>query len=287
MSPDGSLVRSRVVATLSIVDLIRQGVLDPSLAGLLSVLVEARLPLIVAAGPQGTGRTTLLATLLGLLPEEVAIHPLAGYAEDFAWLPEAPTLGWRPHGFRGVGIEVTPLRPGGPSAPATAARLVGPTTTCLLVHEFSDHLPEYTWGEQARIAVRALSLGYGLGGTIHADSLEDVFATLGGPGVGLTDDELSRLGVVVILRIVRHPTSEAWVRRVVAAHYVRPVSRDAGGHVQRLGPAVLATWDPLADRFEDFSWGVAAELAERVGMKTGDFEAEHARRTATFARDSG
>lgn len=155
-----------------------------------------------------------------------------------------------------------------------------PETTTLLVHELSDHLPVYTWGEPARIVVRALSRGYGLGATIHAESLEEVLAALGDVEVGLTDDELSRLGIVVILRALRDARSGAVVRRVVAAHYVRPVVRDAAGHVQRLGPAVLATWDPAADRFEDFAWGIAPELAERVGRRAGDLEAERARRAA-------
>ncbi len=149
--------------------------------------------------------------------------------------------------------------------------------------EFSDHIPLYTWGEPARIAVRALSLGYDLGATIHAESLEGVFDLLGGPDVGLTDDELSRLGVVLILRVVRSPSDGRPVRRVVAAHYVRPVARDAAGHVQRLGPAVLATWDGRADRFEDFAWGVVPELAERVGRRAGDFESERDRRADYLA----
>ena len=76
------------------------------------------------------------------------------------------------------------------------------------------------------------------------------------PPVRLTDDELSHLGVVLILRRL-----DDGRRRVVAAHYVRPVARDAHGHLQRLGPAVLATWDPTTDAFEHFGWGVTPELA--------------------------
>jgi hypothetical protein len=65
---------------------------------------------------------------------------------------------------------------------------------------------------------------------------------------------------------------------VVAAHYVRPVARDQHGHLQRLGPAVLATWDPAEDAFEHFGWGVTPELALRVGRRAGDFEIEVDRR---------
>jgi hypothetical protein len=50
------------------------------------------------------------------------------------------------------------------------------------------------------------------------------------------------------------------------------------GHLQRLGPAVLATWDPATDRFEHFGWGVTPELATRIGAHAGDFEADVDRR---------
>ena len=64
----------------------------------------------------------------------------------------------------------------------------------------------------------------------------------------------------------------------MAAHYVRPVARDQHGHLQRLGPAVLATWDPATDEFEHFGWGVTPELARRIGRHAGDFEIEVERR---------
>jgi len=91
--------------------------------------------------------------------------------------------------------------------------------------------------------------------------------------VGLSDDELSRLGVVIVLRRLDDDR-----RRVVAVHYIRPVARDTHGHVQRLGPALLATWDSTTDRFEHFGWGVTPELAMRVGRRAGDFEIELDRR---------
>jgi hypothetical protein len=143
----------------------------------------------------------------------------------------------------------------------------------LLIPELSDHLPSYTWGAEARIAIRAVAIGYGLAATIHADSLDEVFDQLRHPPVSLGDDELSRLGVVLILRTVGDG-----LRRVAAAHYIRPVSRDEHGHVQRLGPAVLSTWDPDHDRFEHFAWGITPELALRVDRRPGDLEIEIDRR---------
>ena len=237
-------------------ELIRTGTLDAELAAQLWLLVEARVPVVVAAVAQGAGKSTLLGALLDFLPPSVRVIELAGETETFDWLPQASELGWP-----GIARAVPDHDP------------VRAETTVLLAHELSHHTPAYTWGEHARIAVRAASIGYGLAATIHADSLDEVFDALRGRPVGLTDDELSHLGVVLILRRV-----DGGPRRVVAAHYVRPVARDVHGHLQRLGPAVLATWDPATDSLEHFGWGVTPELAARVGRHAGDFEIETDRR---------
>jgi hypothetical protein len=254
----------------SIVEMIRTGTLDAELAATLWLLIEGHVPLIVAAADQGTGKTTLLTALLDFLSPGARTVELAGAMETFAWLPQAPELGWR--------------RPRALGAPERAVDQVGgaghrheqpirPDDTVLLIPELSDHLPSYTWGAEARIAIRAASIGYGLAATIHADSLDEVFEALRRPPIGADDDELSRLGIVLVLR-----RAGDGLRRVAAAHYIRPTSRDEHGHVQRLGPAVLTTWDPDRDRFEHFGWGVTPELALRVGRKPGDFEVEVDRR---------
>jgi energy-coupling factor transporter ATP-binding protein EcfA2 len=240
----------------SIVELIRDGTLDAELAAELWLLIGGRVPIVVAAEAQGAGKTTLLRALLDFLPPAIRVVELAGEAETFEWLPQASELGWP-----------------GTVHPATAAAPVRPDTTVLLANELSDHLPAYTWGPAARILVRAASIGYDVAATIHADSLDDVLATLRPAPVRLTDDELSHLGVVLVLR-----PFEGGRRRVVAAHYLRPVARDVHGHVQRLGPAVLATWDAEEDAFEHFGWGVTPELARRIGLRAGDFEIEADRR---------
>lgn len=239
----------------SIVELIRDGTLDAELAAHLWLLVSGRVPVIVAAGPQGAGKTTLLRAVLDFLPADVRIVELAGEDETFEWLPQASELGW----------------PGVAHAPA-GHDPVRAETTVLLASELSDHTPAYTWDVAARIFVRAASIGYDLAATIHADTLEEVLGLLRSRPVRATDDELSHLGVVLVLR--RTDVG----RRVVAAHYLRPVVRDGHGHVQRLGPAVLSTWDERTDAFEHFGWGVMPELARRIGLKPGDYESEVDRR---------
>ena len=252
----------------SIVELIVDGVLDAELAGLAWLLIEARLPIIVGALARGVGKTTLLEALLDFLPATARRIDLAGASEDFSWLPEAAALGW-------------------PAARADAAPAtdpsVTPTTAFLVAAELSEHTPLYTWGPAARTLVRAASIGYGIGAAIHADRLEDVYDTLRDRDVGLTDDELSYLGLILIVRAWREADGSV-VRRVVAAHYARPVGRDEQGHVQRLPPAVIAARDERTDRLEHFAWGVMAELAIRLGQKAGDLERDQAERAALLAQ---
>ena len=208
----------------SIVELIRAGTLDAELAATVWLLLGGRVPLIVAGDGRGIGKSTLLGALLDFLRADARVVELAGIDETFDWLPQATELGW-PGTARGP-VAGPPIRP---------------ETTVLLASELSDHTPAYTWGESARVAIRAASIGYGLVATIHGDSLDDVLAQLREPPVRLTDDELSRLGVVMILR-----RSQDGRRRVVAAHYVRPVVRDVArapatarsGRPGDLGPAI-------------------------------------------------
>ena len=133
----------------SIAELIRSGTLDAELAAMLWLLIEGRVPVIVAAHEPGAGKTTLLTALLDFLPPDVRRIELAGASETFDWLPQASELGWR----RSVSA-VDRARPEEPP--------VRPDDTVLFIPEFSDHLPAYTWGEEARIAIRAASVGYGL-----------------------------------------------------------------------------------------------------------------------------
>jgi hypothetical protein len=254
----------------SIVELIAHGELDAELAALAWLLVEERVPLIVAGLAQGAGKTTLFEALLDFLPSTARRIDLAGYDEDFAWLPEAASLGWRPDVEEGWVAPPPPI----PATPASAF---------LVAAELSPHLPLYTWGSAARTLIRAASLGYGIGATIHADRLEDIHEALRSRDVGLTDDELSYLGLILIVRPDRGPAGQVR-RRVVAAHYARPVGRDEQGHVQRLPPAVVAARDERSERLEHFAWGVMPELAIRLGRKAGDLERHQADRAALLRR---
>jgi len=210
------------------VELIRRGTLDAELAALVWIMVEGRVPLVVAAEAEVFDRGVAAEILRGILGSL------------------RPDLG----------------------AEALAA------------DELSKPL--------SIMSARRLVHGERPGGVARAGSLQELRDRLGAaPPVGLTADELSFLGCVLVLGADDPSGIEASdptmgpVRpiRVTVAHYVRPLHRDEAGHPQLLGPAVLATWDPEARAFEHFAWGVLPEIAARLGRKAGDLEADiHHRR---------
>jgi len=280
----------------SVAGLIADGTLDAELAAIVWLLVEGRVPLVVGAGPRLTGKTTLLHALLDFLPPDIGTREILGRAEDFSWLPDPLELGWPGEDVADLvgrleGPEPVIVRPVSADARASSAAsavsgttasdaaIAPPEQTYLLCAELSNHTPFYVWGLRARVLIRSIQLGYGLGATIHAESLSDVFDQLISPPVSLSEDEIRRIGVVLILR--RLPSGQ---RRVVAAHYLRPVERDGEGHLQRRPPVVLATWDPARDEFDHFGWGAAPELALRVGRSQAEFERELTLRAA-FLRE--
>lgn len=117
-----------------------------------------------------------------------------------------------------------------------------------------------------------------LPGIVEARSLEEVQAHLAESPLRAGEDELRGLGVVLVLAV-----AATGRRRVVVAHFVRPLERDGQGHVQRRPPALLAAWDATRDAFDDYAWGIVTELATRVGREPAEFERERARRAAHLA----
>ncbi len=109
--------------------------------------------------------------------------------------------------------------------------------------------------------------------SLGASSLEDVLDCLGRPPYELTEDAARSVGVVLVVTVL--PDGR---RRIVAAHYVRPLEQDGHGHLQRRPPALLAAWDRDADRLDDYAWGISAELGSRIGMAAPAFELARAER---------
>ncbi len=248
-----------------LVSLVRSGTVDAELAALVWLLVEANVSAVVASD-DAAAAAAVRDVLLELRRETTGVARLAGTEESFAWLPESGELGWHEGGSGGaVGERRPAAHPG----------------STILVADLVPDAPRGTWGERALVAIRAASLGYALLATARGATLEAVLAALAARPVGALDDELTRLGIVLIA------DRAASGVRITAAHYLRPVSRDQEGHIRRSPPAVLATWDPGTDGFEHFAWGITDELAGRIGMARAELEREQAGRAEQLSGMAG
>ena len=138
--------------------------------------------LIIAAGPQRAGKTTLLTALLSLLPSSTTAYYTQGFGESFADLPP---------------------------------RQRSDPPTFILVNEISDHLSTYLWGPPVQRAFALLAEGYALAATMHADQAEECLWQLH-YGCGIPTDDLTRCDLILTM------TSEPSRHRVAQLFTLAP-----------------------------------------------------------------
>src|SRR5581483_594503 len=80
--------------------------------------------------------------------------------------------------------------------------LDGDNPVYVLVNEMSDHMPVYTWNDEARRVFELMSQGYSMRTTMHAAGPEEVFSMLRGE-LGSPLVQLAKLTVVVSLFAAR------------------------------------------------------------------------------------
>ncbi|MFD9484748.1 TadA family conjugal transfer-associated ATPase [Streptomyces sp. NPDC059991] len=197
----------------SLDELVAAGTVPPGGDGVLRALIGARVSFLVSGGT-GTGKTTLLSTLLGLVPECERIV----LAEDSAELrpdhPHVVRLESRPANQEGAGLVT--LR----DLVRQALRM---RPDRLVVGEVR--------GAEVTDLLAALNTGHEGGcGTVHANTAADVPARLEALGTAAGLDRAAlHSQVAAALSVVLHLVRDRAGRRRVAE--VRVLERDAAGLV--------------------------------------------------------
>lgn len=184
---------------MSVVEIIGSGSIDARTMALTWALVARRRPVVLSAEAPLAGKTTTLSALVDLLPAGTVGVFLRGWAEDYRWTDR-----------------------------------YGPDTTYMLINEMSDHLPIYLWGRQARAALALAARGYGLGATMHADSLGEAVEVLRSE-LGATDAEIAGMGLYLQFSAYRTPSG--MYRRVEEVWHL---ATDASGRLDPIRLAVIA-----------------------------------------------
>jgi hypothetical protein len=248
---------------MSVVEIVESGSLDQRLMAVLWAVVSRRRGVMLSSEAPMAGKTTTLSALVDLLPAGTVGVFLRGWRRDFAWTDE-----------------------------------VGPDRGFMLINEMSDHLPIYVWGPNALGALQLAGSGYGLGGTMHADTLGEALGALRRE-LGATDADLAGMTVYLQFSAYRTPSGmyrrceEAWHLRTDANGNLAPVrlATIEGGRSPSLTgaqrypvPPTLPNDGGRAARPLNHDPEAYAVLAGSLGLSAGDLEEELASRAEFLAR---
>lgn len=159
------------------------GSLGAGEAALLTLAIEMRRSIIVAAEEDQSGKTTLLTALLAFMDPATRPIYIRGIYERFEYLGA-----------------------------------LDPANRYVLCNEISAHLPTYLWGRGVRYLFDGLGSGFPLATTMHAASAEDVLETLQRYPLEVPPDHAARLDLIVMLK--RGMVDGREVRRLVGVERV-------------------------------------------------------------------
>jgi hypothetical protein len=244
---------------MSAVELIGTPAIDSRLMATLWAVVSRRRSVMLSSEAPQAGKTTTLSALVDFLPDDTTGIFVRGWWEEYDWLDE-----------------------------------IEPGTGYLLINEMSDHLPIYVWGRAARGALVLAGKGWGLGATMHADSLPEALDSLRA-SLGATDADLA--GLTIYLQYAAYLTPTGMYRRVEEAWHLR-LDTDGALAPVRLGaiegdrspsltgaqrlpsPPMLPGDGGRASRPFIHDPAAYAVLATSLGMTPQTLEAELAQRSA-------
>jgi hypothetical protein len=192
---------------MSIIELIEAGNMDSRVAALFWVAMERGASLIIAADPPHSGKTTTLSALMSFTHPDTLVYFTCGEGEPFA----LPVTSEAHH-------------------------------TYILINEMSNHIPVYTWDDNARRAFELLSEGYRMGTTMHDTTTEGVLAQLEND-LGVPKEHLAHLTFIVPMYIGRG--GRGIIRRVIE---IAQVERNGRGYKL----SRLVEWQPETDSFSLF-----------------------------------
>jgi hypothetical protein len=233
--------------------LVSAGEVSATLAAHVTALADAGVPIVVTGSASAERRDAFAEAIAAASPlpagaesAEIKIAP----EEAFVWLADPSGVGCLVAGAGGVPRS--------------------PRSTRLIAHGLIERLSAAT----TKAVVRSLVRGFPLIATAPGRDLAELLDLLRGANLRVPEDDLHRLGLVIVLG-----AGSATVSHVESAHLLRAPALDGGA---RRPPALLATWSGPGS-WDDFAWAALPELAARVGFTQAVYSSQLAAREQELA----
>ncbi len=237
----------------TVVDLAKFGTINLSVAAYLWMLVEAKMSFIII-GPTGSGKTTILNAITGLVHPDYKIFSVEDVAEininHENWFTLVARTGFGLSGEGEIGLYD-------------------------LIKAGVRHRPDYIVvgeirGSEAYVMFQAMATGHGGLCTMHADSLESAAKRLQQKPMDIPPAYISLMNCsVVIKRVKENATGQSSRRATVISEIVNVNTSHA-----------VFTWNPKTDNFdEDLRESILFQkLADASGKDLTQILEEHQKR---------
>jgi flagellar protein FlaI len=238
----------------TIIDLIEFGTIDLEIAAYLWMMVEAKMSIMII-GPTGSGKTTVLNAIAGLVSENDKLFSVEDVAEinlpHDNWFSLISRSGYGSNDEGEIGLYE-------------------------LIKSGVRHRPDYIIvgeirGSEAYVMFQAMATGHGGLCTMHADSLESASKRLQQKPMSIPPAYFSLMNCALVIKRVKDKSTKKSMRRVIS---IEEISNDST-------PNSVIQWNPKSDYF-DHSLDASKNLkkiSEHTGEEFDDIIKEHHKRT--------
>jgi flagellar protein FlaI len=238
----------------SIVDLIGFGTIDLETAAYLWMMIEAKMSIMII-GATGSGKTTVLNAIAGLVSENDKLFSVEDVAEinlpHDNWFSLISRSGYGPNDEGEIGLYE-------------------------LIKSGVRHRPDYIIvgeirGSEAYVMFQAMATGHGGLCTMHADSFESASKRLQQKPMSIPPAYLSLMNCALVIKRVKDKTTGKSMRRAIS---IEEISSSAT-------PNSVIKWNPKSDYFEhsfDTSKNLK-KITEYTGQEFDEVLEEHQKRT--------
>ncbi len=238
----------------TIVDLIGFGTIDLETAAYLWMMIEAKMSIMII-GSTGSGKTTVLNAIAGLVSENDKLFSVEDVAEinlpHDNWFSLISRAGYGPNDEGEIGLYE-------------------------LIKSGVRHRPDYIIvgeirGSEAYVMFQAMATGHGGLSTMHADSLESASKRLQQKPMNIPPAYLSLMNCALVIKRVKDKMTGKSMRRAIS---LEEISSNAPAHA-------VIKWNAKSDFFEhsfDASKNLK-KISEQTGDEFTEVIQEHLRRT--------